>query len=402
MSSLHEPPRHQACPDRSPRDTKKPSLPSCLGDESYALTEWLAEAWAVRRQHFPDVLHLPAPGVKHYEVEGYRNDRSRFLHVSITGAACALACAHCQGQLLQTMVPATTPPELLRLGRELHTRGGEGLLVSGGADERGRVPLLPYGEVLAQLADLGLRVIVHCGLPDRATVRTLKDAGVEQVLLDVVGDAETCRAVLGLDRTPADYRAALELLHAEGLSVAPHIVAGLHGGRMRGECEALEMVAQVGVQRLVIVVFTPRTGTPLAQRQPPAVEEVARLLAAARLRLPTTPLSLGCMRPAGAYKTALDGLAVRAGVNAIAFPAEAVPAAAASLGLDCVYGSLCCCLDERAQFTLGASCSGDCLPVAAHPPAPPSTRALRALREGGFLRESRSFRGRQAPAKNPA
>ncbi|MGQ9682231.1 MAG: radical SAM protein, partial [Anaerolineae bacterium] len=220
------------------------------------------------------------------------------------------------------------------------------LLISGGADERGRVPLLPYGEALAQLASMGLRVIVHCGLPDRSTARMLKEARIEQALLDVVGDAATCRTVLGLERTPADYWGALELLRAEGLSVAPHIVAGLHGGRMRGECEALEMVAAVGVQRLVIVVFTPRTGTPLALCQPPGVEEVARLLAAARLRLPTTPISLGCMRPAGAYKAALDELAVRAGVNAIAYPAESVAAEAATLGLGCVYGSLCCCLDE--------------------------------------------------------
>jgi len=53
-------------------------------------------------------------------------------------------------------------------------------------------------------------------------------------------------------------------------------------------------------------------------------------------------LVLGCMRPRGEHKTKTDTLAVRAGVNAIAFPAEEAIRAAESMGLEIAFSSLCC------------------------------------------------------------
>ena len=58
--------------------------------------------------------------------------------------------------------------------------------------------------------------------------------------------------------------------------------------------------------------------------------------------LPNTPLVLGCMRPKGKSKEEIDVLAVEAGVNAIAFPAEEAIKQAVSLGLEISFSSLCC------------------------------------------------------------
>jgi uncharacterized radical SAM superfamily protein len=88
----------------------------------------------------------------------------------------------------------------------------------------------------------------------------------------------------------------------------------------------------------------PTPGTHYADRQPPGVADVAAILAEARLRWPDKPLYLGCMRPKGRYRTALDPLAVRAGVNKIVNPARAAVHLAQSLGLSVVRGRECCAL----------------------------------------------------------
>ncbi len=67
-----------------------------------------------------------------------------------------------------------------------------------------------------------------------------------------------------------------------------------------------------------------------------------RALATARLMMPRTPIVLGCMRPKGEHKVRTDTLAVKAGVNAIAFPAEEAVQLAESLGLEVTFSSLCC------------------------------------------------------------
>ena len=74
----------------------------------------------------------------------------------------------------------------------------------------------------------------------------------------------------------------------------------------------------------------------------PAIEEVALLLAEARQRFPTIPIHLGCMRPRGEYRTHLDPLAVRAGLNVIVSPSRQAKAEAASRGLQAVETRECC------------------------------------------------------------
>lgn len=307
----------------------------------------LAEAWEVSRRHFPARLTVSAPGNKRYSAGGYRNRPACFPTVSVTGRACALRCAHCGGRLLEGMVPAGSPAEFLRLIRTLRDRGAAGILVTGGCNADGEVPLAPYLEGLRLAAELGMSVLVHTGLATRETAAGLKRAGVGQVLLDLIGDAATIREVYRLDRSPGDYRASLEALLAEGLTVVPHIVMGLHRGAIRGEYEALEWVAELrpaGPAGLVLVALSPLPGTELAACRPPDPEEAGRLLANARLRLPDLPLSLGCARPAGAARLALERYAVDAGVNAIAYPAGETLRYAAERGLALDYREECCSL----------------------------------------------------------
>jgi uncharacterized radical SAM superfamily protein len=303
-----------------------------------------AEAWETRRRHHPDELVFAVPGAKRYETECYVNDPHRFASISLTGQCCALQCEHCRGQLLAGMLPAPDPEVLLSLGRQLLDQGCEGVLISGGADVDGAVPLKPHLAAIAQLKSWGLQVIVHTGLLDRETAEGLKAASVDQVLFDVLGDESTIRQVLHLDRTPDDYAQTLALLRKVGVPVAPHVVIGLHYGQLRGELAALETIRRVGAEVIVLVVLRPLPRTPMADMQPTSPEAVGRLAAVARLCNPDTPVTLGCARPAGPDKLAIEHLALLAGVNAVAYPDPATVHLAERLGLQTRFIERCCTL----------------------------------------------------------
>jgi uncharacterized radical SAM superfamily protein len=309
------------------------------------LDNLLTEAWAIRKTHFPPVLKLAAPGAKHYEIEGYRNNPDRFAAISLTGAACSLRCEHCRGQLLESMYPAPTPQALRDLADELVGRGCQGVLLSGGADHEGHVPLDGHLDAIAELKSRGLKVIVHTGLVNKATAQDLKAAGVDQVLVDVIGDEETVRQVYHLDKRPQDYAATLDVLKEVGLSIAPHIVVGLHFGQIRGELAALEMITAAEPEMIILVALNPLPATPMARFPAPSAEAVGRMAAVARILNPERPISLGCARPPGPTKARMESLAIAAGVNALAYPSEASIDYARSFSLKVEWTEMCCSID---------------------------------------------------------
>ena len=253
------------------------------------------------------------------------------LPVSLTGGQCALDCAHCGGHYLQHMRPI-----------EEVTPGAEtSYLISGGCDALGRVPLGGHREALGRLRE-GRRMNWHVGLSSEADLRPILPY-VDVISFDIVGDVETAREVYGLDVDLSDYIATLEMLRRLR-PVVPHITIGLRGGRLSGERAALRALQRLGVEHLILIVFIPTAGTRYAHCAPPDVEEVGALLVEARLALPEARLSLGCMRPMGAYRQALDTLAVRAGFNAIVNPTRAAERLATERGLQIAWRDECCAL----------------------------------------------------------
>jgi hypothetical protein len=265
--------------------------------------------------------------------------------VSLTGSACQLNCAHCAGRLLAPMIPATSPEALKQTAADLMHRGRFGLLVSGGSDSEGRLPWPRYYDALAWIRDhTDLTVTVHAGYLGEDVARRLKACGAVQALVDVMGDDDTAREIYRLQRGAAPVWETLDALAAAGLEAAPHVVVGLNRGRIVGEYRALDRLAAYRPTRLIAVAFHPLAGTDLAGASPPAVEAVADFLAAARLALPETLVQLGCARPKGAYGRRLEGLALAAGVNALAFPTDAADRRAEDLGLAVRRFPTCCSL----------------------------------------------------------
>jgi len=300
-------------------------------------------AFAVRRTNFPSDMHFHAPGLKRYETEEWSPAFSNvFVPIRLTGTSCALNCDHCRGTILNAMRPVSQDG-LFALCARLAEQGARGVLLSGASDRQGQLPLTAFAEDIRKVKEhLPLQVLVHTGLVDRTQAEALRRAQVDAVLMDVIGAEETIRKVYHLKTGVKAYEESLALLAEYHLPMVPHIILGLHYGKIHGEAAALDMVARFPIRALVLVALMPLLGTVMARVQAPAPDEVAAFFARARLQLPGTPLLLGCARPGGVWKETVDRAAVDCGLNGIAFPAEGIIAYARSRGLRPLLHESCC------------------------------------------------------------
>jgi len=294
-------------------------------------------------KHFGKRIHFYAPGFVPYQSSTFRSSPTVFPAISVTGASCALNCKHCQGRILKTMIPALRPADLIDTCKSLQKKGCIGVLISGGCLPDGSVPIERFIEAITWIKrNLGLTVVVHTGLIDHKTAKKLKEAGVDAALIDVIGSDETIREVYQLNARVKDYDETLRALQEAKVPMVPHILVGLHYGKLKGELQCLKMISRHSPAAVIIIVLTPIKGTPMEAVEPPTPEDVAKVLTAARLTMPTTPLALGCVRPKGGHRTETDKLAVKAGVNAIAFPTEVAVRLAESMGLIAAFSPFCC------------------------------------------------------------
>lgn len=312
-------------------------------EEKGQLQELLAKARAISWDRFGKRVTLCLPGM--FLVDG---KTGLYPAISITGGRCSLGCDHCRGKILEPMYSAGNSRELLELCTRLEQEGVLGCLVTGGSDHNGR---LPWREFLAGIEKVKTRtrlhVSVHSGMLDMDTARALKEVGVDQALVEVVGAEETWTSVMHLEEGPKLLEETLEALYGCGLKVAPHIVAGIHGGKILGERKAMEILRQYPVEILVWVAFMPLKGTPLAQAVPACPEEVAMLMAESRLLFPDAFITLGCARPRGRKRLELERLALEAGVQKIALYSEETVEAAKGLGLEVEFQPSCCSVPIR-------------------------------------------------------
>lgn len=275
----------------------------------------LADAWHIREQHHPPSIHFDRP--------------IRTLPISLTGKHCVQQCAHCNGVYLKHMKPIW----------DANPDGASSCLISGGCDAQGRVPVAQHLDAVAALRP-GRRLNWHVGMIDEAEIRAIERL-VDVISFDVVGDVETVREVYGLEYTLDDYMATYDLL-ARHARVVPHVTIGLRGGHLSGERAALEALRARQPDRLVLIILIPTRGTAYADCAPPSLAEVTDLFIETRVSMPDCDLRLGCMRPYGSYRQAVDRLAVLAGLNGIVNPTRQAVVLAEERGLTIDRGDECC------------------------------------------------------------
>jgi len=278
------------------------------------------------------------------------NRTGRYPAISITGSHCALNCDHCRSKILEPMIPAVSPDQLLERCLQLEKNGTVGVLISGGCDTNGRLPWDAFIPAIGQIKSrTDLFISIHSGLIDFQTALALKEAGVDQALIDVIGDDQTLKDIYHVDFGVSRIYDSLEALCRAGLALVPHIVCGLHYGQIKGEKNAVEMISRFHVEQVVIVSLMRISGTPLWNTNPPAAEAVAEIIAEARFKMPQVRISLGCARQRG--NTALENLAIDAGINRMALPSEEAIAHAREYNLQIHYQPTCCSVTRRVYET---------------------------------------------------
>lgn len=285
--------------------------------------------------------------------------KNSFPAFSVTGSACALDCDHCRAKILEPMIPATTPEMLDQKVRDLILlQNLEGFLLSGGSNRRNEIKYERYYPVIEGLKrDFPyLKIAIHSGLIDDARARSMASAGVDTAMMDVIGAEETIRDVYHLDRPVDDFESALAALAATSMEVVPHIVIGLHYGRILGEANALDIVARYPVHSLVLVVIMPFYAAP-GTFETPRTADVGRIFLEARQRIEDRPVLLGCARPAGMHKRVTDAYAVMAGLDGIAFPADGAVAVAEMVGRPVEQQHACCSMKVGGSLTRSVSCA---------------------------------------------
>lgn len=285
--------------------------------------------------------------------------KNSFPAFSITAGACALDCDHCKAKILEPMIPATSPQILDRKVRDLVLlQDLQGFLLSGGSNKRNEIKYERYYPVIEKLKHdfPHLKIAIHSALIDEPRAQSMASAGVDTAMMDVIGAQETIRDVYHLDRPVEDFEAALAALVATRMDVVPHIVIGLHYGRILGEARALDIVGRYPIHSLVLVVTMPFYAAP-GTFVTPETAEVGRIFLEARHCIPDREVLLGCARPPGMHKRVTDAYAVMAGLDGIAFPADGAVAVAEMIGRPALQQHACCSMKMGGSLKPAGSCA---------------------------------------------
>lgn len=311
-----------------------------------SLNDLQTEAFRLRRLHFGNKFTYSIPGTVSYHDNTFPFQKNRFAAISVTGNHCDLQCAHCKGRLLESMIPAKDPETFSRVADRLLLDGAHGFLISGGADLNGEVPLEKFIPAIKTIKekDPHFKVIVHTGLIRKEIAKGLKEAGVDQILIDVIGDDRTIREVYHLNKRVEDYEETLWMLKEIGHRLAPHILIGHHWGEIKGEWKAVELVTRVSVETIVLIIL--KTLLPVRKNhfKVPKPEDTSRISAIARILNPKIPVRMGCIRPAHPWKAAMEKGAIDSGVNTIAYPLQGTIDHAKEIGLETRFVEMCCSL----------------------------------------------------------
>jgi uncharacterized radical SAM superfamily protein len=308
------------------------------------------------------MIRFSTPTFKEYESTELQScGQNSFPAFSITAGGCALMCDHCEARILEPMIPATKPEALDQAVRSMVVEENlQGFLLSGGSNKRNEIRYDRFYPVIEQLKHdfPQLRIAIHTALTDPAGARAMEAAGVDIAMLDVIGAQETIRDVYHLDRPVEDFEATLEAVCATSMQISPHIVIGLHYGKILGEENALDIIARHRTHALVLVVIMPfyaRPGTFVT----PSTTDVGRIFLEARERLPDRQVLLGCARPPGMHKRVTDAYAVMAGLDGIAFPADGAVSVANAIGRPFHQAHACCSvkLGEGVATLRASSCA---------------------------------------------
>lgn len=260
----------------------------------------------------------------------------KFPSVSVTGTRCDQMCEHCKAYHLRNMAPIQKPDELNDLAQSLIESGGEGILISGGCDINGTVPLMGHIGIISKISDR-LCVNVHPGFITRNEAEEMVRAGVSYFSVDVHQNEGEIRSILHLEHTAEDYARLIDDIQSAGGKVVPHITVGFGFDDL---IRSGQLLVRKGIKEVVLLSMVPTPGTDIEDSviTEDAVMEAVRILSDMGLEI-----TLGCMRD-----RSLRGLEIRcveAGIVRIANPSLETLKWAEGAGYSVMIKNTCCCVN---------------------------------------------------------
>lgn len=254
---------------------------------------------------------------------------------------CMLMCRHCMGRYLEGM-EKVKKDNLLDFCKTLEREGKKGILVSGGSDTDGRIIGLEESiNTLKRVKEeTGLLIAVHTGYVGQEEANQLVDA-CDIAFVDIVGDDETVREVIGLESSEM-YTETMKNLISAGIRTTPHITIGLNYGKIKGEENAIEMAKSFHPEKIVLNIILPTKHTDFENINLPSAGEIERMIR--KSREGGQAVSLGCMRPRRMRE--IEKIFIDNGVREIALPSKETLIYAEGMGFEIEKIPGCCGLTE--------------------------------------------------------
>ncbi|MCQ5340691.1 MAG: hypothetical protein NO483_03150 [Candidatus Methanomethylicia archaeon] len=228
--------------------------------------------------------------------------------ISITGGYCELMCNHCKGKYLKNMKWIKDSKDLLDELIIAKEKGYNYILISGGFDKKGRLPIFKFLDVIKEgKIRTGIFIELHSGLiKEFDKLNGIIDA----VLIDVIGSQETIDNYIKGDWLKEDYEYCMKLAKQYIPIVAAHVLIGVDNGKIKGEYEAIDMAIRANVDVLSILTLIDNFSD---------IDGIKDIMMYARENF-KGHLTLGCMRLKGKYRPIIEKIAVDLQYDGIANP----------------------------------------------------------------------------------
>lgn len=257
-------------------------------------------------------------------------DLSEDQTISVTGTGCALNCRHCNKKFLKPMslIGARIKPNV------------KSILISGGCDKDGKVPILRFSNEIKKLK-CKYKINAHVGLVSKEEAKIISSM-VDVVSADFVTEPRIIKEIYKSEKKLDDYYESIRALQ-KNVSVFPHLTLGLWKGNISWEYDAIEMlIKKLGFRKIVFNVFITTPGTELAYQNPPPITQIEKYFWFLEKNYPLLDKRFGCMRPGGEYREKIDELALLSGFKVITKPGNKTVQLAQNLNYQIFWQNQCC------------------------------------------------------------
>ena len=124
------------------------------------------------------------------------------------------------------MPEVRTPDALYSEASRRLSSGLRDMEIDGGCDMHGNVPVMYLEDGIRRSHEAGMDFLARMGLPEREEVLGAVSAGIGWFTVYLHQDPDIINGVLGMDRTPEDYRRFVGDVLDCGGEIVPHISAG--------------------------------------------------------------------------------------------------------------------------------------------------------------------------------